>query len=90
MKTLRFNGPSAYLVPDPDEDPVARDETFTTTDQRALEHLTSPHYDCSEVGKADPSREELDELARKAGVESPEDLPNKDAVIEATKESEAA
>lgn len=96
MKTLLFEGPSAFLVPEPEADPVPRGEPFTCSDERAEEHLTSPHYRCSEVGDlADKTRSELDKLAAEAGVEDPGSLRTKDDVIEAiaaveTKEPEAA
>lgn len=86
MKTLKFNAPAHHTLVEDDEE-VAGGETFKVTDERALELLTQPGIDVSEVGASKRTRDEWNKLAREAGVEDPEKLPNIPAVEAAIEEA---
>lgn len=87
---LRFNAPAHHKLLEGGKE-IPGGEAFTVSDERALELLTNPRIDCSELGDdlSKRTRPELNELARLAGVENPAGLPNKDAVIAAINEAEA-
>lgn len=91
MKTLRYLAPVRNILrPEGPEGPVVHGGgTWTCPNDRAEEHLTSPHYDVEEVGGGSKSRAELNDLAAQAGVDDPETLPNKDAVIAAIENPES-
>jgi hypothetical protein len=57
MQRLRFNAPSHYVLEEGDKT-IHGGEEFEVTDERALELLTSPHLDVSEVDDLD----DLDDL----------------------------
>lgn len=59
-------------------------EKFETTEKRAAELLTDPHANVrvAQDEYQALTREELNQLAERAGVEHPEALPNKQAVID--------
>lgn len=59
-------------------------ERFDATDQRAAELLANPHASV-QIAQGEYShltRDELNQLAEKAGVSDPESLPNKQAVVD--------
>lgn len=64
---------------------------FTVSAERAAELLRRPDVVEAHAAVDLPrlTRSELDQIAAEAGVEAPESLPNKDAVIAAIQESEA-
>lgn len=64
---------------------IARGEQFTVTAKRGEQLLADPHVSVglAESEFAHLTRGELNELAAKAGVPTPEKFPNKESVIEA-------
>lgn len=92
MKRLTWTGGGRLLE---DGEYYQTGESFETTDDRAAELLANPHVSV-EIAHGDYAhltRDELNELARKAGVSDPESLRTKqdviDALVEPTHEAEA-
>lgn len=92
MKQLVFDAdPRDVLIYDPDASPpksVHGGESFSVTDDRALEFLTNPAIPIKEAeNKLEAlSRPELEALASDAGVKDPANktvYPNKDSLIAA-------
>jgi hypothetical protein len=88
-KTLTFDAsPRDTLVYDSDKDlSVHGGEDFVVSEEQALELITNPGTApyikevAHELRKF--SREKLNEVAVKIGIDAPEDFPNKDALLAA-------
>lgn len=96
MRTIKFNAPAHHVFKVGDVE-MHGGETADVDERTAERALTSPHADITDVtDAAEPdaldsySRSELEEIAAQAGVESPEELPNKDAVKAAIRETAEA
>lgn len=77
-RTVKVVGPRAVLGHQPGE-------TFTATLTAEQEHIyvSGGHLEVVGGQLASRPRDELNELARGAGVPDPEQLPNKQAVVDA-------
>jgi hypothetical protein len=64
---------------------IEHGDPFTVSQTRGERLLADPHVDVRlpDADLTHLTRRELDELAREAGITSPEGLPNKESVIEA-------
>lgn len=82
MKTLVFDAaPKHVLVVEGQQ--VHGGEELRVRDELAARLLASPYTPVSIRDLTSLHRDELNRLAEQAGIDHPDDLPNKDAVIEA-------
>lgn len=78
---------SVVLVDDKPALIQSKDEPAPKPVDLEPDYIIEAEEESEPIDKSEYTRAELDELARDAGVEHPEDLPNKDAVVAAIDEA---
>ena len=92
MKRLIFEAPSNHYLNE-DGEQIPGGGEFTVTDERAEQLLADVHVPVVEAPESDLielTRADLNAKATELGVEQPERLPNKDAVLTAIANAESA
>lgn len=90
MRRLIYNAPAHHVLQEGGEDVPGGGE-FAVSNSRAEQLLadrTVSVFEAPDSDLANLKREELDAIAEQAGVESPAELPNKQAVLDAIAETE--
>lgn len=90
MRRLIYNAPEHHVLQEGGEDIPGGGE-FAVTNARADELLADRTVSVSEAADSDLAnltREDLNQVAERAGVESPADMQNKQAVLDAIAETE--
>lgn len=93
MKILLYDAPADHTLVENGK-VIHGGQEFGVSDERAEDLLTQPYLSVREVEQAeslsDLTRERLNELAEELGVDAPEKLQNKDAVIAAIHDHQPA